>query len=209
MTFKQKWANFWYYHKGKVIVALVAAFAVVFGLVQCAKNPVPDFAFAYVATQQIALEPYQRGLDGLKEQIPDQNGNGTIDLTDNLYILSPGFSNTNYTMVQKTLTTELIGGYSRLYLADKDLLAEQAGSDLFRPLNGLVPEEMLEGGVLNENGEVIGVSLEASRVLAELGMSSDNVYAYIRKPMEEQFTPEGFEDGYLETALKLIALFRK
>lgn len=209
MTFKQKWANFWYYHKGKVIVALVALFAVVFGLVQCAKNPVPDFAFAYVGTQQIALEPYQRGLDGINAQIPDQNGNGKIDLTDNLYILSPSFSNTNYTMVQKTLTTELIGGYSRLYIADKDILADQAETDIFRPLNGLLPDEMLAGGVQNEIGEVIGVPLGGSKMLAELGMSSENVYAYIRKPMEEQFTPEGFEDGYLQTAVKLIELLQK
>ncbi len=90
LTPREKWNNWWDYHKWHVIIALVCLWMAgdfVLGIVEGKRN-VPDYTIAYVGTFQLPDDTIQALETAFASKGEDLNGNGKVQVRVQQYILS-------------------------------------------------------------------------------------------------------------------------
>lgn len=117
---KEKWKTWWWYHRGHVLIAVVAVAIILYSFLPGLLAPKPDYNIAVISLNGMPDET----MDALKERFQqaadDANGDGRVLVEMNLYMpdLSGETPGTlNYSEAAK-LDADLVGNYSSIFLFD-------------------------------------------------------------------------------------------
>lgn len=119
MTRRQKWENFWFYNKWKVIIGLVAVVILGILIKDVVTKVDPDYTIGVLTTQSL---PYNADVtlgEKLAALCDDRNGDGRVEVQVLEYCISddPVDPNTQMAMMTK-LMGDMQTGESMLFLTD-------------------------------------------------------------------------------------------
>lgn len=132
-TGKQKWNNFWYYHKWHVIAGALAVLVAAFLIREMVMRENPDYEFGLVTE----TEAPQAVLDDMESKLElgakDRNGDGRIVVQINNYAVGDSDQNPDVVAANRTrLIGDFQTGSVMLYFADQtgyDYMENQDGWD--------------------------------------------------------------------------------
>lgn len=78
MTRRQKWDNFWFYHKWHVVAAVVAALLVAGFVKEIVSQVEPDYQFGILTHQSVPSEVTEALAEALTPLCGDRNGDGRV-----------------------------------------------------------------------------------------------------------------------------------
>lgn len=96
LTRKEKWKNWWYYHKWYVLAGCVTVFLLVAigkDIIHNVRNE-PDYQLAYVGESSLPAETVQALEQALEAMGQDVNGNGKVQVCINQYVLGSDYDYT-------------------------------------------------------------------------------------------------------------------
>ena len=132
LTRKEKWNNWWHYHKWHVVIAAAAVLLVVYAVADIIENRQnqPDYQVAYIGSVTLPSETAASLETALAELGQDLNGNGKVQVQLNQYVMAENEVDytTNYTS-QVRLMADMNSCDSYFYLME-DPEAVQEGYKL-------------------------------------------------------------------------------
>ncbi|MBE7063480.1 MAG: hypothetical protein IJN25_07065 [Clostridia bacterium] len=182
--FRKKIENFWYHYKIVVFIVLFFAFSATYLLIDVIQKQNPDMVLAYVSDTYGDESQFARAEDAISAIIGDINGDGTVKLNYRMMAIrdqnllsydvdrEQGF---NYSFLDKNVRLYII---KDIFFEDKKLF--------FEPLEGLVSEESLAGGLTNEDGEICAVPLAGKPVAETMDFSRPELYVGIKRIMDTE-----------------------
>ena len=90
-TFKEKWDNFWYQYKLRVLAIVLIVAIFVIGISQCVSRPDYDIKMVYFSYKPVFDDQLNLVEDYFKEIVPDINGDGEVLVQ----VINCSFSNTD------------------------------------------------------------------------------------------------------------------
>lgn len=153
-----KWENFWYHHKWKVILIGFFSFMAVTASVQFFSRQNPDVNLMYSGPDYITPNQNQAFCDVLENMMPDYNGDGElyVQLNDLVYLTAGqlavkeaeameygetyAIDRTANRQAEERFTYEIFGAESPLCILAEDQYAMVKGEDGFMSLKELYPE---------------------------------------------------------------------
>lgn len=116
---KEKWANFWYYYRVHVFVAVFAFIAVAFGISECVRQVDYDLEIAYYSTNYINNEAIESLNEKLQKNIEDINSDA-----QSIIWIAPCYASLNDASEQTQaallrLQAEISAGDSMGYIMDE------------------------------------------------------------------------------------------
>lgn len=186
--FRKKIENFWYHYKIAVLVGLFFVFAATYLVIDVVKKQDPDMVLAYVSETYGDESQFARAEEAISAIVGDINGDGKVKLNyrmmairdQNLYSFDVDREQAfNYSFLDKNV---------RLYIIE-DIFFEQRKL-YFEPLEGIVSEESLAGGLTNEEGEICAVPLEGNAVAETMDFSRPELYVGIKRVMDTEKNDE-------------------
>ncbi|HIU30601.1 MAG TPA: hypothetical protein IAB66_00345 [Candidatus Caccousia avistercoris] len=146
-TPKDKWDNFWFYHKKHVIIGTLAAILVGYMIYDLATKVEPDYNVAILSSQTIAYDAAEYLADALAPYGEDLNGDGQVVVQVNTFDIAQGAAAENVDPnVQMASMTKFMGdlqtGDSYIYFTDDTSFAAYVTEEgMFAYLDGSsVPE---------------------------------------------------------------------
>lgn len=179
MKFKEKWENYWYHYKTRTLLGAVILLSAVYAFVQCAADVKPDLTIAYISYTYADLAMFEENSGALAKAAGDANGDGkTLAMLDPMVLGNSPDLRQDGLILQK-IQLSFIVGEDRLYLLDPEVLENPDYAELFMPLEGLLTESALEGGVEFQGAVIAAPCLQNGR-LEEMGIKSEGLYIAIR-----------------------------
>lgn len=90
LTAQEKRENFWYYHKVKVIMAVIVLLLAIHFIYQQKTQTSYDYEIALITTEAVTPEAYDLLKEKLVQSARDRNGDGKIQINLLTYILESG-----------------------------------------------------------------------------------------------------------------------
>lgn len=146
-TKKDKWNNFWFYHKIHVIIGVVLALFVAYMIYDMVTKVNPDYNVAILTSQTISSEYSEQLADEMEKYGEDLNGDGQVVVQMNVFEIVQGDDAAQVDPnVQMAGIVKFQGdvqtGDSYLYLTDDDSFAAYGAEEgLFTYVDGSYPEE--------------------------------------------------------------------
>lgn len=146
-TKKDKWNNFWFYHKTHVIVAAIAALFVAYMVYDMVTKVHPDYNVAILTSKTIPSDLSDQLGDEIEKYGEDLNGDGEVVVQMNVFEIAQGeAANTMDPNMQMAGIVKFQGdvqtGDSYIYLTDDDsFVAYGTEEGMFTYLDGSQPEE--------------------------------------------------------------------
>lgn len=192
--FRKKLENIWYHYKITILICAFFVISISFLATDYIKKQDPDMVLTYVGEAYGDQTQFKRVEDSLKEVIGDVNGDGRKQLNYRLIVIRNDW--TTYDVDKKQhFNYSFIDKDVRLYIIE-DKFFEQK-KPFFEPLEGIVPDEYLAGGLTNEEGQVCALPLVNSSVAAEMDFARPELYVGIKRIIDtekdQKFVPEQFE----------------
>lgn len=201
MTLKQKWENYWYYHKVHTIVGVLAALFVLLTVSECVNRVEPDFSVVYAGAHYVVAEGFE---DDIAVMTGDLNGDGQNHVFfDKIIMPLQPESDMDMQMAQKLLLS-FVDRSARLYIIDRDSMIIYG--DSFEPIDGILPQDVLESG-LDFEGRKIGFPVSKSAFLTEHGFADtgEELYAGILMMNPDDIKKSGM-DVQFDTSVKILKL---
>ena len=122
---KKKLQNFWYYHKVHVIIILAVLAAGLWFCLQDRKTTVPDYHAAIVSPRGCPDEQLAKLRSVLEGAGQDQNGDGLVSVTVQVYRFAIGEDGQERTEIAK-LDADLVGKQSGVFFVEDPEKFEEA-----------------------------------------------------------------------------------
>ena len=120
LSLKDKWANFWYYYKKHVIIAIFTIVVVSVSVAQCSNRIDYDLNISYYSSNGA----FSGGIEKLEEMMEsvaaDTNGNDVVDVGVAMVAADPTVMNEQTQAVSMKLMTEMAAGESMGYIFDEN-----------------------------------------------------------------------------------------
>lgn len=182
--FKKKLENFWYHYKIAVMLGafFLASFTVL--AVDYLKKKEPDMILSYVSQTYANEAQFKRVEDKLKDIIGDVNGDDRKTLVYSLMVIREK-SISNYDIdKQQQFNYSFLNNNSRLYIIEDTFFMQK--QDFFEPLEGILPEESLKGGLKNKEGQICAIPLAGNTVAAEMSFDRPELYIAVKRIIESE-----------------------
>lgn len=199
-SFKDKFGDFWYYNKFKVLFFGFLAIVILTSVVECVRTPKADFNILCLYTGYNDFSGFEQKV---AETVGDINGDGkkTV-LCENLFLTGDTGSQSDMISKEKLPLSFSVGGH-RLYIMDREYFEAEAYIDAFLELDGILPEESLAGGI-KLNGKTIAIPAENCPYLTEAGIKGKNLFVGI--PCEtDALRKQKYADASAEASKRLIS----
>lgn len=167
MTRRQKWDNFWFYHKWHVIIGVAVALMVGLLVKDVVTKVEPDYTIGVLTTQSLPYSADETLGEKLATLCDDRNGDGKVEVQVLEYWITEDAIDPN---TQMTMITKLMGdmqtGESMLFLTD-DVAVFEEKYGIFAYNDGTAPEDF-------ENADItgMGVAWEDCPALAGLDLGN-------------------------------------
>ena len=200
MSFKEKAANFWYYHKYHTLAGILGATIVITGISQCSTKPSYDFDMVYVSSNYCPTALLEQKT---AEVLGDLNGDGEAHVfCDSVIIPEEPKSDADFDMLQK-LTLTFVDGESRMYIMDSDYFKAEQFAEMFEDLSLILPREKL-GGAIEYGGVPIAIPTSSCPFLKNAEISGENLYVGILAKTETQQNSVKNLDALYDASVNLI-----
>lgn len=180
--FKKWLENYWYHYSTItwIVLFFVVSFFVLAG--DYLKKKDPDLVVVYVGSVYGNASQFDSVKDRFSEMVGDLNQDGRVSVNYRMITIRKGHF-TNYD-VQKTqeMNYSFLDKSAQLYLIEDTFANEK--TVYFEPLTDLLPPEALEGGLTNENGEVVAVPLAGKKIAKEMDFDRENTYIAVKTTMD-------------------------
>lgn len=146
-TAREKRKNWWYYHKGYLLIGLIVAVIAASWIYSAFFRPKPDYSFGLVTSFSVPAEVRESLEKHIAQYADDRNGDGQVMVTVNSYIFGDTLSSNDYQAVQAAFTRfagDATMGTNIIYFHDEDglLALEDSLQGFFQYNNGeTMPEE--------------------------------------------------------------------
>ena len=179
-NFKTKWDNYWYYHKGATILAIVFIFGIVLFFVSNDETLPSDGRVQFITTA-VASEKSIDFDEAVSERLTDANNDGIRHLeVSETWIAQNPESDKNAASSIQQIVGSFSAGKTGLYIFDKINLDRFMAYDAFEPLENVLPSPLLDGRESFErDGKIMAVRLSDSALLKSNQVLSDELYAAV------------------------------
>ncbi|MBE7022568.1 MAG: hypothetical protein E7414_05080 [Ruminococcaceae bacterium] len=186
-SFKQKLENFWYYYKTPVILGILVLLIIAFLISGTTEKVATDLNISIV-TADILTEGSINFDEALGDVIVDSNNDGEAHITINRLFLAENTGGENYEAYAQALEAQLSDRGAVLFIFDRLNYERMIKKDAFCPLNELIDINAYGDRVLYHNDRPMALSLQGSKVLADMNFTNDDVYAMFlfRRPEDAQ-----------------------
>ena len=146
-TKKDKWDNFWFYHRTHVIVGVILALLAAYFIYDMATKTSPDYNVAVLSSAYVSTDAGNLLAEEMEKYGEDLNGDGQVIVQVNIFQVAQGDDmDTADPQMQMASVVKFQGdvqmGESYIYLIDDlNFLAYGAEAGLFKNLDGTVPVE--------------------------------------------------------------------
>ncbi len=165
-----KWANFWYHHKWKVVMITVFGFIIGVAVGQFAKQQNPDVSIIYGGPTYITPNENQAFCDNIESIMLDYNGDGKkyAQLNDLVFMTENqmnemiaeveesgddvAFDRLANAQMQERFTYEIFGGEASICILAEEQYREVLAEGGFMPLSELFEESEMPEGAIDEYG---------------------------------------------------------
>ena len=152
MTRRQKWDNFWFYHKWHVIIGVAAALMAGLLVKDVVTKVEPDYTIGVLTTQSLPYSADETLGEKLATLCDDRNGDGKVEVQVLEYWITEDAIDPN---TQMAMITKLMGdmqtGESMLFLTD-DVAVFEEKYGIFAYNDGTAPEDF-------ENADITGMGV--------------------------------------------------
>ncbi len=165
-----RWGNFWYHHKWKVLI--ISVFTVIIGVAvaQFAGQQNPDVYVIYGGPLYITPNENQKFCDAVESLCPDYNGDGKtyVQLNDMVFMTENqlnemiaaneesgedvAYDRLSNAQVQERFTYEIFGGEASICILAEEQYEEVRGSGGFLPLAEIFGEDAIPEGAVDDCG---------------------------------------------------------
>ena len=146
-TKKDKWNNFWFYHKVHVLVGLIGVCFVAFLIYDMVSKVDPDYNVGIISSYSIPTEVSEQLADEIEKYGYDRNGDGEVIVRINTFEIAQGeaasVTDPNMQMAGFVkLSGDLQTGESYIFLTDDaSFISYGRDEGVFAYLDGSTPEE--------------------------------------------------------------------
>lgn len=141
-TPKQKWDNFWYYHKWHVIVGSIVLALGLFLLYDMTHVVQPDYQVAVLTERQYGEQELAPLKAKLESYANDLNGDGRTIVQVNSYAIREDMDPNARIAEEVRITTDLTTGISFLFFTDDaSFRMRQSQGTLFSYIDGTLPKD--------------------------------------------------------------------
>ena len=165
-----RWGNFWYHHKWKVVMITVFGIIIGVAVAQFAGQQNPDVYVLYGGPLYITPNENQMFCDAVESFCPDYNEDGKtyVQLNDMVFMTENqlnemiaaaeendediAYDRLANAQVQERFTYEIFGGEAAICILAEEQYEEVCGSGGFLPLAELYAEDELPEGRIDEYG---------------------------------------------------------
>lgn len=223
LTPKEKWKNWWHYHKIHVAVALVLLAAAMYWVYTAFLLPKPDYSIGMITSFNIPEEVQSDLQDYIAQYADDRNGDGRVLVEINSYIFGDAASSVDYDAAQAAfarfsgnaaLGTDMIffnelaaleaigDSVGRLFQYNDGSPMPEGAQDYD---NAMRPWEDYAGlaGFTSSGSELSGWTTE---VVSEL---CSRLNVAVRTPVGSSFENDEKQMAYYEDSLKLLERLEK
>ncbi len=180
--FKKKLENFWYHNKIAVLLVLFFVASAVYLGVDMLKKQDPDMVLTYVSRTYGDETQFRRIEPTLFSIVGDLNGDGKTKLNYRLLFVRER-DITNFDVdVEQAFNYSFLDKNVRLYFIEDALFADKQA--YFEPLEEILPEAYLSGGLKNAEGQVCAVPLSESAAAEEMHMNRPEMYVAVKRIMD-------------------------
>lgn len=186
-SFKQKWEDFWYYHKTTVIICVVLVIVFSMFISQFTSQVETDLNISIV-TADVLTESSINFNEYFSDKLQDSNADGEKNITlTRLFITNAEEDEANESALQ-SLEAQLAGRGSVIFMFDASNYERMIKKDAFCPLNELMDVSEYGDRVVYHNERPMALHLTGSALLADMGFSNDDLYALVlfRRPEDAQ-----------------------
>lgn len=143
LTPKEKWKNWWYYHKWHVVIGLIALLCVA-GLIRdivSNRNNQPDFQVAYISATSLPDDTAAALESALAELGEDLNGDGQVLVQVNQYTFSLDSMDYSSVIAGSTLLMADMSNSDSIFFLMEDPEVFQEQYQILSYSDGVYPEE--------------------------------------------------------------------
>ena len=165
-----RWGNFWYHHKWKVVMTAVFSAIIGVAVAQFAGQQNPDVRVLYGGPLYITPNESQMFCDAMKNVCPDFNDDGRtyVQLSDMVFMTENqlneliavaeengddiAYDRLANAQVQERFTYEIFGGEASICILAEEQYLDVSGSGGFLPLAELFGEDNIPEGAIDDCG---------------------------------------------------------
>ncbi len=189
MTFKQKWANYWYHYKWHTFGAIFALVLVVGFIISSSLKKEPDLCVVYMSNSLISEANQEKIKSGFVKDgaVGDVDKDGEIKMYFEHIVTTFNVNDPVDEGTSGKIQTVLYGGQHHLMLVHRYALEDY--EDIFED----VTDRVKDGDVVYENpteGFVSGISVEGNKYLESYGINTKDLYITLRRR-----TPDAIKAG--------------
>lgn len=182
--FIKKLDNFWYHYKIIVLIALFFIGSGLFLLSDFLRKQDPDLVLGYVSETYGDESQFARVEPELFRIMGDINGDGKTKINYRLMVIR-GNDMYSYSLNQEEhFNHSFLDKDVRLYIIEDKFFEEKQA--YFEPLTDILPPEMLEGGLKNEDGEICAAPLLGRPVAEKMDFSRPELYIALKRTMDTE-----------------------
>ncbi len=181
--FKKKLENFWYHYSAVVIIVAFLVGTIAFLTVDFLKKKEPDMVLVYVGNTYGDQTQFIRVEEEMKSIIGDVNGDGREKLNYRLIVLRKDLSSYDVDKDQQ-FNYAFLDKNARLFIIEDTHFDRK--KEYFEPLEGILPAELLAGGLTNDEGQVCAVPLVGSKVAEEMDFARPELYVGIKRIIDTE-----------------------
>ena len=182
LTIKEHIENFWYYHKWKVALVIVAIIAVVAfrGYINANTDTTAyDFKIYSVFARPLVAGEYKIE-DHIKDFVPDIDNSGDVKISSKTFYITEDAKGDNDKISQTQFENTLLQADGDVILFDKANLNRFIGKDIFSPISDYIDlSEIPEERIIYRGDVPVAVQLDGSKVLSDMGFIIDEVYVSV------------------------------
>ncbi len=204
MTFKQKWANYWYHYKWHTFGALFALILIVLAILSFSKKTEPDLYIVYMSNSFISDEQQEKFREGLPKDkaVSDVDGDGEVLIYMDAIMHTFDVNDPVDESTAAKLQTVLYGGQHHLMLVHQYALEDYDDFGLFEDIS----DHVEKGDKVFKSpteGFVSAISVEGNKYLESYGINTKDLYITLRRRTPEDIE-KGEEKEYFDQAYKTM-----
>ena len=186
--------NFWYYHKWKVVAAIVLVIAVIAGIGFVNANTDNrdyDFVAISVFARPMTTEDYTLDKQ-LESVVVDIDGNGDLAIKTPSYYITEGATGDNDRLSISQFEAAMSEAGGDIILFDKANLERFLPKDFFADISDYVDmSQVPQEGIVYRNDVPVAVRLSDSKALTDMQFVIDDIYVSV------MFTPDEADEKIL------------
>lgn len=186
--FLKKIENFWYHYKIVFLIALFFVCSFTFLMVDYLKKKDPDMVLCYISQTYGSEAQFGSVEEELKEIVGDLTGDGRAQLNYRLIFVRAQSSNDADVTTKQGFNYSFLDKNVRLYIIEDRFFEEK--TLFFEPLEGVLSEEQLSGGLKNPDGQICVVPLTDSPVAEKMDLNRPELYVGIKRIMDTERNDE-------------------